>query len=208
MSTGNLHLVSLYFLFSTLCTQRALGVPISEITTANSTRPRHVHDPDWEEARAADAKIILILGAVVCLTFALGLVSQLCEISIFPCSGKRHWDDDLELNAPAQYHKSPDETGMLVSVSAHASDDVTDSSTNGNMYMAEIPRWTTRYGTITQHIVVVGGFRKLVLVVNPTRDRAQDGYTEWFRRWRQRRDIEASDQPLDTYTPLLASPPP
>lgn len=46
------------------------------VTMANSTLTGHVHPSDPDGAKAADEIIILILGAVIFVTFAIGLVSQ------------------------------------------------------------------------------------------------------------------------------------
>lgn len=54
----------------------ALEVGREHVTMANSTLTGHVHPSDPDGAKAADEIIILILGAVVFVTFALGLVSQ------------------------------------------------------------------------------------------------------------------------------------
>lgn len=54
------------------------------VTMTNSTLPGHAHPSDHDRAKAADEIIILILGAVVFVTFALGLVSQVCLTPLWP----------------------------------------------------------------------------------------------------------------------------
>jgi len=54
----------------------ALEVGREHVTMANSTLTGHVHPSDPDGAKAADEIIILILGAVVFVTFAIGLMSQ------------------------------------------------------------------------------------------------------------------------------------
>lgn len=53
----------------------ALEVGREHVTMTNSTLTGHIH-PSGPDAKAADEIIILILGAVVFVTFAIGLVSQ------------------------------------------------------------------------------------------------------------------------------------
>ncbi|KAL2815818.1 hypothetical protein BDW59DRAFT_12955 [Aspergillus cavernicola] len=210
MGPGNLHLAPLFFV--------NLWFGQCAFATANSTQSRHVHNPNWDATKYTDGKIILILGVVVCMTFALGLLSQLCEISILSCLRNWRREDDAypELNPVAQRHRMSDlEAGGII-LAHNACDIPIDLAKKGsNVSLAEYPRWKARYGTITEHMLDVNGVRKLVLVVDHASlpsdsDRAQDGYAEWFGRWRQQQEAEASfldamSQPFldDEFTPLM-----
>ncbi|KAL4916354.1 hypothetical protein BDW62DRAFT_186559 [Aspergillus aurantiobrunneus] len=143
----------------------------------NSTRPGHVHTPDPDDTKAADEIIILILGVVVFVTFALGLVSQLSEIPILYPRRREYWDELDE----DEYYGSGELNGMNA---------VSDPENQVGACTAQVPlRSATRYGSITPHIVQVDGITKMVLVVDaatPPRDAALDAYAEWFAGWRRR----------------------
>ncbi|OJJ56474.1 hypothetical protein ASPSYDRAFT_91735 [Aspergillus sydowii CBS 593.65] len=169
----------------------------------NST-PGHVHPSDPDGAKAADEIIILILGAVVFVTFALGLVSQLYETPIF-FSGRRrrrrrqYWDDEDDEDE-YQYYGFGDESGGMNAMSDLEAGTCTAAA-------AQLPlRSATRYGSITPHIMDINGVTKMVLVVDaatPPTEGALDSYTEWFATWRKRMDSYREQQLLEETAPLL-----
>ncbi|KAL4809124.1 hypothetical protein BDV18DRAFT_133998 [Aspergillus unguis] len=165
--------------------------------------PLHFHVPD------SDGAIILMLGAVVFVTFALGLVSQLCEMTIFPFPRRRSshaWDiteEDSESNhqmaeldlEAAHYDHSP--------LLSRPSSSRPQSKDLMPVRPKLVSRPTTRYGSIMQHEVTVNGARKLVLVVDDQESRAEgspDGYTAWLERWRTQHD-----RIIDERAPMLES---
>ena len=194
-------------------------------TMTNST-PGHVHPSDPDGAKAADEIIILILGAVVFVTFALGLVSQvrsphfsdahpstlkqltpppsqLYETPIF-FSGRRrrrrqYWDDEDDEDE-YQYYGLGDESGGMNAMSDLEAGTCTAAA-------AQLPlRSATRYGSITPHIMDINGVTKMVLVVDaatPPTEGALDSYTEWFATWRKRMDSYREQQLLEETAPLL-----
>ncbi|KAL4733810.1 hypothetical protein BDV11DRAFT_73896 [Aspergillus similis] len=189
------------------------------MSASNSTHPGHFHVPD------SDGAIILMLGAVVFLTFALGMMSQLCEVPIlFFARRKQYWyeeDDDLDL-----------EQGLGQTALNHRMSDFEANTGTGRRSQPRVldrglqreyrpeseseppSRPVTRYGSIQQHMVDVNGIRKLVLVVDidkygrgASSEASPDEYAEWFERWRQQQQREAevavSEEPLDESAPLL-----
>ncbi|KAL5041675.1 hypothetical protein BDW71DRAFT_163292 [Aspergillus fruticulosus] len=190
------------------------------MSNTNSTHPGHFHVPD------SDGAIILMLGAVVFLTFALGMMSQLCEVPVlFFVRRKQYWyeeDDDLDL-----------EQGLGETALNHRMSDLEADTGTGRRSRSRLrffdrepqhgpqpereyeppSRPTTRYGSIQQHMVEVNGIRKLVLVVDIDKydrgapEASPDDYAEWFERWRQQQQREAeeavSNEPLDESAPLL-----
>ncbi|RDW67199.1 uncharacterized protein DSM5745_09065 [Aspergillus mulundensis] len=195
------------------------------MSSSNSTHPGHFHVPD------SDGAIILMLGAVVFLTFALGMMSQLCEVPIlFFIRRKQYWyeeDDDLDLEQglgqTALNHRMSEleaETGAPRRSRPRPRHRYSDREPHRELgpeseYSYETPsRPTTRYGSIQQHMVEMNGIRKLVLVVDIDKynrgepsEASPDEYAEWFERWRQQQQREAeeavSDEPLDEGSPLL-----
>lgn len=141
---------------------------------------RHIHLPD------SDAAIILMLGAVVSMTFALGLVVQVSASSYYYylkqlltaelCNTKPIFLSEEEgaysYDPKAPSHQMADLEEPLQPLLHHAS--------------------ATRYGSITQHVVDASGVRKMVLIIEerPGRvsaaDAARDDYATWYEAWRQR----------------------
>ncbi|KAL4926596.1 uncharacterized protein BDV17DRAFT_151310 [Aspergillus undulatus] len=187
---------------------------------ANSTHPGHFHVPD------SDGAIILMLGGLVFVTFALGLVSQLCEKSIplfsFLSPRKQYYENEYEygIGDTGINHKMADlEAGMSAAATAAHSLPPPSTSSGGEEQPTRphLPRRsTTRYGSIIQHVLDVHGVRKMVLVVdtdagnnldrdNDGRDaagqsRSPDEYAEWYARWRQYQShIEAERQREQEY---------
>ncbi|KAL4941389.1 hypothetical protein BDV06DRAFT_180924 [Aspergillus oleicola] len=155
---------------------------------ANSTHPGHIHVAD------SDGAIILILGALVFVTFALGL---LCDKSIplfsyFFRPRKQYYDEydfsdeasnyalcldgtssnhkmaDLE-SGLANAHTHPSPTPSLPPSSASMAGEMRDRPSLSLSLSGSKPhlprRSTTRYGSIMQHVLDVNGVRKMVLVV-------------------------------------------
>ncbi|KAL4784549.1 hypothetical protein BJX76DRAFT_326899 [Aspergillus varians] len=157
---------------------------------ANSTHPHHVHTP-VSDTLDADEKIILVLGAVVFLTFALGLVSRLYDTPFSFPRGKQYWEEE-EFSG---FHNDP-EVG-----------DGAGDGAGADVYTAKlnlpIPS-ATRYGGIKPYLVNSNGVQKMVLVVPPgDGDQVQDAHSLWFARWRQRLETDPRQQFLDERSPLL-----
>ncbi|KAL2814016.1 hypothetical protein BJX63DRAFT_431648 [Aspergillus granulosus] len=170
---------------------------------SNSTTPVHGHShhhlANLDGTKTSDEVIILILGAIVILTFALGLVFQLCDDSVWFFWRKQGYWQEEEDNRFGQDHQMAE---LNLEAAAAA---ITDPLIKGDSHQPLPSPWATRYGTITQHHVDIGGVRKMVLIVEGDRTNGvpqeQDGYTEWFERWRGRHetkaDVEAGEQALD-----------
>ncbi|KAL6238518.1 hypothetical protein BDW75DRAFT_21666 [Aspergillus navahoensis] len=190
------------------------------MSNSNSTHPGHFHVP------GSDGAIILMLGAVVFLTFALGMMSQLCEVPVlFFVRGRQYWyeeNDDLDLEQglgqTALNHRMSDldadtDTGRRSRYRLRFFDRELQHEPQSAREYEPPSRQTTRYGSIQQHMVEVNGIRKLVLVVDIDKydrgapEASPDDYAEWFERWRQQQQREAeeavSDEPLDESAPLL-----
>ncbi|KAL2871695.1 uncharacterized protein BJX67DRAFT_377437 [Aspergillus lucknowensis] len=187
-----------------------------------STHHKQVHTPVPDGTESTDEVIILILGVVVFATFALGLVSQLCDTSILFFRRKQLWElDDEEYGFrqpqyPGSIERTQQHQMSELEAGAVPNNLATESLKNGDRAdpTSHYPRWATRYGSIIQHdIVSVNGARKMVLVVDIDADSSghgvQDGYTEWFRKWQQRREAnicQERDGPwLDESAPLLGT---
>ncbi|KAL3429006.1 hypothetical protein BDV09DRAFT_58979 [Aspergillus tetrazonus] len=183
---------------------------------SNTTHSGHFHLPD------SDGAIILMLGAVVFLTFALGMMSQLCEVPIlFFIRRKQYWyeeDDDLDLEQglgqTALNHRMSDfeaDTGAGRRTQPRVLDRGSQRAQQPESGHSSRPM--TRYGSIQQHMIDVNGVRKLVLVVDIDKygrgssEASPDEYAEWFERWRWQQQREAemavSEEPLDESAPLL-----
>ncbi|KAL4814899.1 hypothetical protein BDW67DRAFT_164930 [Aspergillus spinulosporus] len=189
---------------------------------SNSTHPGHFHLPD------SDGAIILMLGAVVFLTFALGMMSQLCEVPIlFFVRRKQYWyeeDDDLDLEQglgqTALNHRMSDfeaDPGAGRPSQPRVLDRGSRREHQTGVGHRPPSRPMTRYGSIQQHIIDVNGVRKLVLVVDIDKyghgaasESSPDEYAEWFERWHQQQqqqqreaEVAGSEEPLDESAPLL-----
>ncbi|KAL3467192.1 hypothetical protein BJX64DRAFT_192127 [Aspergillus heterothallicus] len=149
----------------------------------------HHHLPDLEGTRTSDEVIILILGAIVFLTFALGLAFQLCEKPVWLLRRKCQSHDQEQDNDLGQIHQMAE-----LDLEAAAAATVTDPLLKPGNHQLVPLQWSTRYGAITQHHIDVGGVRKMVLVVEGDAPcegvQMHDGYTQWFERWRGRTQIK------------------
>ncbi|OJJ05162.1 hypothetical protein ASPVEDRAFT_834531 [Aspergillus versicolor CBS 583.65] len=142
---------------------------------------RHIHLPD------SDAAIIVMLGAVVSMTFALGLVVQ---VSAAPCYYYLKQLPTAQLYNTKPIFLSEDEEAYGYNPKGAPSHRMAD--------LEEAPRPSlhrasaTRYGSITQHVVDADGIRKMVLIIEerPGRvsaaDAVRDDYAAWYEAWRQR----------------------
>ncbi|KAL2813437.1 hypothetical protein BJX63DRAFT_394435 [Aspergillus granulosus] len=186
----------LFLLTSCLGNAAALAVSTPTMETTGQSHPTnlvhghgHHHLPDLDGTKTADEVIILILGAIVFLTFALGLIFQLCETPPWLPRRKHHvWNEEADdENDHGQFHQMADLNLDLESASSTTST-VTDRLLEGRCCGHHPLRWATRYGTITQHHVDVGGVRKMVLVIEAGLDDegapVHDGYSQWFERFR------------------------
>ncbi|KAJ0417813.1 hypothetical protein BJY00DRAFT_315604 [Aspergillus carlsbadensis] len=160
----------------------------------------HHHLPDLDGTKTSDEVIILILGAIVFLTFALGLAFQLCEKPVWFLQRKQlDWEEEEEEyeytyednDDSGQTHQMAEFDVEAAAATAAQTLSLTEPLLKpGSSHQLQVHpyRGATRYGTITQHHVEVGGVRKMVLVVEgdfvgeggPS---VHDGYTEWFERW-------------------------
>ncbi|KAL2800109.1 hypothetical protein BJX66DRAFT_332254 [Aspergillus keveii] len=167
----------------------------------------HHHLPDLDGTKASDEVIILILGAIVFLTFALGLAFQLCDKPVWFLRRKQlAWQEGEEYediedfgDDCGQIHQMAEfDVEAAAATAAQTLSGITEPLLKpGSSHQLQLHpfRGATRYGTITQHHVEVGGVRKMVLVVEADLggegpSTGQDGYTEWFEGWRERNGIK------------------
>ncbi|KAL3447452.1 hypothetical protein BJX65DRAFT_308179 [Aspergillus insuetus] len=164
----------------------------------------HHHLPDLDGTKTSDEVIILILGAIVFLTFALGLAFQLCDNPVWFLRRKQlAWEEDEyedQDNDFGQIHQMAEfDVEAAAATAAQTLSGITEPLLKpGSSHQLQLHpfRGATRYGTITQHHVEAGGVRKMVLVVEgglvgEGPSTVQDGYTEWFEAWRERNGIKA-----------------
>ncbi|KAL2839519.1 hypothetical protein BJY01DRAFT_250473 [Aspergillus pseudoustus] len=169
----------------------------------------HHHLPDLDRTKTSDEVIILILGAIVFLTFALGFAFQLNDKPVwFLRRAHPVWeeDDDNDNDFVGQVHQMAELDLETAATTATVTDPLLfKSEVDGDGADMQFPptRWAARYGAITQHHVDVGGVRKMVLVVEgdvtslgagagadevAAGPSIQDSYTAWFERWRGRNE--------------------
>ncbi|KAL2840084.1 hypothetical protein BJX68DRAFT_189771 [Aspergillus pseudodeflectus] len=165
----------------------------------------HHHLPDLDGTKTSDEVIILILGAIVFLTFALGLAFQLCDKPVWFLRRKQlAWQeyDDEDNDDFGQIHQMAElDVEAAAATAAQTLSGIAEPLLKpGSSHQLQLHpfRGATRYGTITQHHIEVGGVRKMVLVVEADLvgegPSMQDGYTEWFERWRERNGMKGATE--------------